>query len=269
MRTIRMSIILLFITLTASQGANISNPVVVQIATEEYAPFTSENLKGYGVFNHIVSEAFRLEGIEVEYQFFPAARSFSLAKDGKFDGTTPWAKRKDREIDFFYSDPILDVGGESFFYRKNYKFNWDPATQDYSHLKDVDVGAIISYDYGSKFQEAERQRIFHVDRISSLKNLFSMLLFGRIDVVISKLWVAKHVLQVNFSSEQIAQIASRPENNEPPSYDYVLLSKKRPAAQYLLKSLNNGLKKLRANGNYDAFLKAFENGDYILPQKVN
>ena len=113
MRTIRMSIILLFITLTASQGANTSNPVVVQITTEEYAPFTSENLKRYGVFNHIVSEAFRLEGIEVEYQFFPAARSFSLAKDGKVDGTTPWAKRKGREIDFFYSDPILDVGNQN------------------------------------------------------------------------------------------------------------------------------------------------------------
>jgi polar amino acid transport system substrate-binding protein len=269
MRTILLSIILLFITLIASRADDISKPDVIHIATEEYAPFTSENLKRYGIFNHIVSEAFRLEGIEVEYQFFPGARSFHLAKDGALDGTTPWAKRKGREIDFFYSDPILDVGGEYFFYRKNYKFNWNPATQDYSHLKGVNVGAIASYDYGSKFKEAERQEVFRVYRVSSLKRLFVMLLNGRIDVVISKEWVARHALQVNFSSEQIAQIASRPENNEPPSYDYVLLSKKRPAAQYLLKSLNKGLKKLRASGKYDAFLKAFENGDYILPQKVN
>jgi len=262
-------VILLFITLTAVRADDELKPDVIQIATEEYAPFTSESLKHYGVINHIISEAFRLEGFEVKYHFLPAARSFKSAKDGILDGTTPWAHRPDREINFLYSDPILDVGGEYFFYKKGFKFDWDPATVDYSRFKGASIGAIISYDYGSKFQEAEKHGLIHVVRVSKLKQLFRMLLRDRIDLVISKVWVAKYDLQTNFAAEQIAQITSQPENNEPPSYDYVLFPKKKPGSQHLRDSLNKGLKKLRASGTYDAFLNAFEDGGYVLPQKVN
>jgi polar amino acid transport system substrate-binding protein len=265
MRLTILSLLLLLNSLNFAQADDRSIPTVVQLATEEYAPFTSTKLKHFGVFSQIVSEAFLLEGIEVEYAFYPAARSYWLAQTGKVDGTIPWAHRAEREADFLYSDPVLDVGGTYLFYRKGFEFNWDPNIQDYKTLTSIRIGAIISYNYGEAFQGAEAKGIIQVSRISSLKNLFKMLLNRRIDIVISKKWVAQYVLQSEFTADLIAQLDSSPETVEPPSYDYLLFSKLRPNAQNLMETFNSGLKELRASGRYDVILKAFEKGDYIKP----
>jgi polar amino acid transport system substrate-binding protein len=265
MRLTILSLLLLLNSLNFAQADDRSIPAVVQLATEEYAPFTSTKLKHFGVFSQIVSEAFLLEGIEVEYAFYPAARSYRLAQTGKVDGTIPWAHRAEREADFLYSDPILDVGGEYLFYRKGFEFNWDPNIQDYRTLTSIRIGAIISYNYGEAFQGAEAKGIIQVSRISSLKNLFKMLLNRRIDIVVSKKWVAQYVLQSEFTADLIAQLDSSPETVEPPSYDYLLFSKLRPNAQNLMETFNSGLKELRASGRYDVILKAYEKAEYIKP----
>lgn len=263
-RIIFSTFFLLFILLGGtSYAGQLHKPEPFQMATEEYPPFISEKFKHYGILNHIVTEAFRLEGVEVEYTFFPPARSFKMAETGKWDGTVPWAERADRENNFLYSDPILNVGREFFFFKKNFTLNWDPKIQNYDTLKGRRIGAIISYDYGDKFRIAEKKGVFTTTRVSSLSQLFSMLFAGRIDLIISKVWVAQYVLQSNFSSDQNKQIMSLAENEEPPSYDYVLISKKSPNAKFYLNAVNNGLKKLKESGKYDMFIKAFKNGDYL------
>lgn len=267
MRIICLGFCLFFAQLGIVQAAEKHNLKVIQIASEEYAPFTSETLKHKGVISHIVTESYRLEGIEVKYGFYPAARSFKLAQVGELDGTVPWAKRADREIDFYYSDPILNVGGEYFFYKKGLKLNWDAKTQDYNNLKDLRIGAVISYDYGQKFQDAEKKGVINIERVRSLKQLFRMLLRDHIDIVISKEWVARYALQSNFPPEQITQIGASPENAEGPSYDYVLFPRKKPTSLHFLTALNKGLAKLRASGRYDAIMEGLRKGDYAKPLK--
>lgn len=82
-------------------------PGTIFLAAEEYPPYTSENLKDYGITSAIVTAAFLLEGIETHYKFFPSARSYNMTRLGKMDGTLPWAKREGREKDFYYSDPVI------------------------------------------------------------------------------------------------------------------------------------------------------------------
>ncbi len=55
------------------------SPERVSIATEEYPPYTSQILKHNGITSHIVREAFRAEGSELSYRFYPAARAIMLA----------------------------------------------------------------------------------------------------------------------------------------------------------------------------------------------
>ena len=93
-----------------------------------------------------------------------------------------------------------------------------------------------------------------------------MLLSNRVDMVISKEWVARYALQLDFAPDQLARLEYRPENAEAGTYDYLLLSKKAPNAQYYLTAINNGLKKLRASGRYDAILQAFRRGEFMLPR---
>jgi polar amino acid transport system substrate-binding protein len=266
MRTISLLLFLIFVTVTVALSSDKLTPNVVQITTEEYPPFTTENLKHYGLMSHIVTEAFLLEDIKVEYKFMPAARSFRTAENGQVDGTLPWAERAGREVDFFYSDPILDVGWESFFFRKDSKLNWDSKVRDYSALKGLTIGVVISYDYGDEFRKAEENKVFDVIRVSRLKQLFEMLLRGRIDMLISKELVADYTLQTEFTHKQAAQLDFSPENNAPPSYDYLLFSKKKPTAKYYLNALNNGLKKLRTSGKYDEVIENYKKGKYLIPQ---
>ncbi len=58
---------------------------VILIATEEFPPHTSEHMEGFGLECTIVSEAFELEEIKVEYEFYPGARSYHMALNGAVD----------------------------------------------------------------------------------------------------------------------------------------------------------------------------------------
>jgi polar amino acid transport system substrate-binding protein len=234
----------------------------IRIATEEYPPYTSQNLNHFGIDAHIVSEAFKTQGIVVEYHFFPGARSFKLAQNGTYDATLPWAKRAGREVDFFYSDPVIDVDSEHLFYRKDMALDWDSQAPDYKDLQGKRFGAISSYNYGDLFQQAERDGVVSVSRVSELKQAFSMLLIKRVDVVISKERVARHVLNTEFSKGQIAEFASFPEQVKPVSFDYLLISKKSPYGVDFLNAVNRGLKVLMDSGKYEQFLVDFHDGLY-------
>jgi len=256
-----MVLLLLFVAGFA-KAEGLPAPKIINITTEEYLPYTSKTLLDYGIDCHIVSEAFRLEGIEVKYSFYPGARSYKMAQKGEVDATLPWAKRIGREKYFYYSDPIIKVDKEHFFFRKGFTFSWDPVIQDYHAIKGTPVGAIIAYNYGKKFQDAEKQGIIETHRVSGQEQLFRMLLAGRIDLVISKAQVAQNILQTHFSTEEANQIELRPENSKKPGYDYLLISKQKPNARYYMNAFNSGLEKLHANGQYQMFIEAFLKGEY-------
>ncbi|MCP4355461.1 MAG: amino acid ABC transporter substrate-binding protein, partial [Proteobacteria bacterium] len=66
--------------------------------------FTSQKLKKFGVYSDIVSKAFALEGIKVEYKFFPWARSYYTVKIGTMDGSLTWAPTEEKKRDVIFSD---------------------------------------------------------------------------------------------------------------------------------------------------------------------
>src|SRR4051812_4106968 len=78
----------------------------VRITNGEWPPYLSANLPDNGLISRVVTEAFRLQGITVEYGFFPWARALLLAKIGGWDGTVAWARSPARERDFYISDPV-------------------------------------------------------------------------------------------------------------------------------------------------------------------
>ena len=89
-----------------------------------------------------------------------------------------------------------------------------------------------------------------------------MLLIDRVDVVISKGRVARHVLNTSFSKEQIAALASLPEQIKPESFDYLLISKNSLHGVDFLRAVNRGLKILMDSGKYEQYIADFEEGLY-------
>jgi len=84
----------------------------VRLSTSDYPPYNSEILKHYGLIPRIVTEAFRLEGIDVEYEFFPWKRSYLASAAGDFHGTLQWYYSPEREKEHYYSDVFSRKEGD-------------------------------------------------------------------------------------------------------------------------------------------------------------
>ena len=123
----RLFILICFLALGQSAFAE----KTINITTGEYAPWTSAALNHNGFTSHIISEAFKLEGYEVEFTFYPWKRAFDSARSGEqFHATSYWYPSEERAKDFHYSDPI-QVDATVFFYMK------DKPPPDWETLDDL------------------------------------------------------------------------------------------------------------------------------------
>ncbi len=124
----------------------------IRLASGEWSPYQSENLKHYGVASRIVTQAFSLSGIRVEYSYFPWKRSYKYAETGTWDGTFLWFDTPERRKSFYVSDPIVDIQ-YVFFHLKSYSFDW----KSIDDLRGIEIGGTLEYNYGEAFQGAEKE----------------------------------------------------------------------------------------------------------------
>ncbi|MCJ7433476.1 MAG: transporter substrate-binding domain-containing protein [Anaerolineales bacterium] len=227
----------------------------IRLTSGEWPPFTSENLPHFGLASRIVTEAFALKGITVEYGYFPWARSLKLAQDGEWDGSLVWHKSPEREQDFYFSDPAVVTGQNVFFHLKSYDFDW----KEMKDLAGLNIGATIDYDYGEAFMQAEKAGEINVDRVPTDEQNFKKMLLGRIDIFPLDLDVGLAMLHQNFSAEEIAQITYHSQPIE--SYPYsLILSKKVPRNAELIVLFNAGLKELIDSGKMQLFIDESRQG---------
>ncbi len=222
----------------------------------EWPPYMSEHLKHHGVVSRIVSEAFALEGVKVEYAFFPWKRAFALAKTGKFDGSVVWWKTPEREKDFYFSDPVLDVQYVFFHLRSN-RFDWK-TTAD---LKGVEIGATQGYNYGESFQNAEKNGEIIVQRVPMDELNFKKLLKRKIDIFPVDVEVGYTMLKNIFPPEEVGLFTHHPTpvRSDP---HHLILSKKNEKNRELVVLFNKGLKRLKESERIFQYLAESRRGDY-------
>ena len=249
--------LLLVTTLISSFAVTARGGEVIRIATEDYPPYVAPYLNNFGVLGQIATEAFRLEGIDVEFDFFPDNRAYLVAAQGKFDATMPWAKREERFEIFHYGEPIIESDQEVFFYRNGFQFHWNPEEQNYEDIKGLTVGAIQGSNYGKKFMEAERKGIIEVSRVVRTVQNFKMLSLGRIDLMISPERIALYALTTKVDEKVRKNINLTLAIDEPVEYDYLLISKKSKNRARFLEAMNRGLRKLKKSGRHREIIDAF------------
>lgn len=259
-----LSIVLLLSYLYSNAAASQKDNLSIKIASSEYPPYSSEHLKDFGIDNRIVKEAFALVGVKVEYDFFPSARSFKMAKTGIYDATMPWAKREGIEKYFYYSAPIIQSDTEYFYYLKDTKFKWDIQEQQYQNIKDLRVGAILGNNYGKKFQNAEKEGTIKVVRVTNEIQSLKQLLLKRVDLVSCKKRVCDYILKTKFPKNQINLIKSRIQIKHIGEYDYLLFSKKSEKSKQLKELFSKGLILLKLSKKYKQIIDDdFYNGYYF------
>ena len=225
-----------------------ANADQVRLTNGEWSPYLGQNLPHHGVASRIVEEAFALQGIRVQWEFYPWARALRSAERGKSDGSAVWLRSPEREQAFFISDPVVE-SGYYLFHRKDHPLDW----REVADLQSLRVGGAIDYDYGQAFQQAERDGLLKVRRLSSEEQGLRMLLAGRLDVFPIDKVVAFDMLHSQFSREQRSQLSFHPLPLRSDSL-HLLLSKQVPGNEQRMAQFNRGLKALQESGKVAQYL---------------
>lgn len=228
----------------------------IRLANGEWPPWQSRDLKFSGVASKIVSDAFALEGIRVEYGFFPWGRAYKLSEHGTWDGTFLWSFTEERARDHFYSEPIIATQ-KVFFHLKSTKFNWITVND----LKDYPIGLTIENTYGQLIEDGIKSKVLKVQYAESDEVNFRKLLLGRIQLFVTAPEVGYRLLYKNFGAAEVEKIVHHPKPLAKRDY-HLILSKKVPENERRLKAFNEGLKKLTESGKLDAYLQASQKGEY-------
>lgn len=236
-------------------ASSISAQDTVRITNGEWPPYLSDKLKNYGVASRIVTEAFALEGIKVEYGFFPWNRSLVLAEKGEWNGSAVWFKSPEREELFYISDPVIQ-SRYVFFYLQNYSFDWK-TTAD---LRDIQIGGTIGYNYGEAFETAEREGKIKVDRCASDEMNFNKLLNDRFKIFPVDMDVGYAILHKLFKPEIVSMFRYHPLPLRQDSL-HLILSKKIEKNKQLIEVFNRGLKKLYESGKVEQYINESRGGE--------
>ena len=241
-------------------GALAQTQDTIRLTNGEWQPYLSKDVAHHGFASHVVTEAFAQVGVEVEYGFFPWARSFKLAKDGKWDGSVVWVDSEERRIDFLYSDPVVP-SRFVFFHLKNTKFDWDT----YEDLTNVRIGGTLEYAYSKAFDEAEAAGIIKTNRAPDDETGLRKLLKRRIEVFPGEVMVTYAQIRDTFTEDEAALFThhDKPIHVQPM---YLLLSKKVPTSEQMRDRFNEGLRLLKESERYDQIIADALAGKYAKPK---
>ncbi|MBU6954981.1 ABC transporter substrate-binding protein [Hahella sp. HN01] len=247
------------LTLSSSAALTFAAGVTVRLANGEWPPYQSKTLKHDGVASHIVTEAFGIVGVNVQYVFFDSwKRAYAEALSGNLDGSLLWSPSVDREAQFYFSQPVV-MGESVFFHRVDSDFTWSSFTD----LKHYRVGGTLGYSY--QFEGTEGVQI---ERVSSDEINFTKLLRKRIDVFPSDKDAGYALLYELFPPEDVAQLTISPHVYNSTTY-HLILTRALPVNKERVKQFNEGLRQLKESGLLDRYLEDSRRGAYRLPQAVS
>ena len=222
---------------------------IVRLTNGEWPPYFSENLPHYGIGSRIVTEAFALEGIRVEYAFFPWKRALATAQSGEFDGAVGWQTNPEREQNFYSSETVWEAPWV-FFHLKTKSFDWNSLAD----LKSLAIGGTLEYMYTPEFLEAEKAGAITVDRARRDELSWKKLVAGRIDIFPQLLDIGNVQIQEDLDPDARNLITYHPKPLGMHA-EQLLLSKKHERNAQLIEIFNRGLQRLKESGKYDQYFE--------------
>lgn len=248
----------LFILCLMAAVQTASGGEVIRITTGDFPPWTSEKLKHGGFTNHVISEAFALEGYTVEFTFYPWKRAYDAAKEGeKFQATSYWYPSERRREDFYYSDPLQEDAIVFFHLKSNPLPHWETLED----LRGRHIGATEGFTYTDEFWAASAAGVLNIEVAISDKINFRKLLKGRIDLFPSDPLVGRRILLEEFGLKAAEAVTYDPRPLTAVT-GHLLFSKNAENVEELLAAFNRGLAKLKASGRYALFQSEWIAGKY-------
>ncbi len=223
----------------------------VRLALMEYPPLIGVKLEGSGIEPIIVTAAFKKVNVDVEYVFFPPARTYQAAEKGVYDGTLGWVWSEEREKSFNYSDPVFQAP-LLLFHLKEFSFDWETIDD----LRGIPIGITAKNYYGPEFHQAMDAGILTTDEASKDVIQFDKLLRHRIKLYPMNYYTGYYLIREKFIREQAALFThhSRPLKT---SVYHVLFSKAVEENEAMVEQFNQGLRQLKESGEYDRIISDY------------
>jgi len=229
----------------------------IRITNGEWEPFLSNYSYQYGLSSHIVTEAFKLEGVDVQWSFFPWQRANENAKDTEnWDASCCWWPDDETKKEFLLSDAITQTSFV-FYHLKSVEFQWG-SLED---LQGIKIGTTTKYHYGNEFMEGITAKKFDVEFALKDEFNYKKLLARRIQIFPNDPSVGDSQIR-NYLSADEAKLLTHNPKVFGLSTIHLIMSKNHKRNQYFLDKLNSGLKKLKASGRYQQMLKDMKAGKY-------
>lgn len=171
--------------------ANSANAQYIVLGYVDFPPyeFIDDNDQPRGMLVQIVQTLFKRADIQLVLKYLPFKRAYKSTKRGEIDGLFNFYKTKNRLDSFDYTVPIIQ-NPLTFFVLKNAAIEFDRLDD----LKDLKIGIIRGYSYGTVFDESP---IFIREAADSHESNFNKLMHGRINTYLCDRLAGIHVATKN------------------------------------------------------------------------
>nr|WP_321467521.1 transporter substrate-binding domain-containing protein [uncultured Desulfobulbus sp.] len=218
---------------------------IIRLANGEWPPYTGQRLPGYGCDSQVVTEAFALVGIRVEYVFLPWARGKLLSQNGFLDGAVEWEDTQEHRKGHYVSCEPLSTQEYVFFYRKGTSVDW----QRLEDLHPLRIGLTIGYVYSEAFEQMRKKFPATFSESASDTLNFKRLLAGQIDLFPMEKTVGQYLLKTKFTANERASIAIHPKAIRSFA-PHLLLSRAVSGNARRMRLYEQGLYKLKFSSRY-------------------
>lgn len=230
---------------------------VLNIVVGEWPPFVSEQSKHHGPVAHLISDLFKDAGYQVNYHFAPWGRVYSLAASSQlYDATAVWMYKPERLRDFLFSAPVLQEQFV-FFSLKSRQLQAENLAQ----IVGMRLGGDIAYSYGPELDKMVADGKVSQQRVTSVKQNFSKLLRGRIDLYPQEMHIGLAELRSELDPASAALITY----SKVPflrNDSFVMFPRNMPDSDRLRVEFNQLLEQAIASGRYQEYFDRLEQGEY-------
>lgn len=249
-----LQIITAVLTVLALNGVLVaSEQKTVLLVTGEWAPYTSENLEGYGFFTSIVTEVFKKMNMVPEYRFYPWKRCELQLEKGAAFAAFPYAFTRERAKKFWFTD-LMTLADDSteptrlFFYKRK------PAEFKFKRLKDLrayKIAGIAGYYYLELFDEAGIPYDYSDNEAAAFRKLVG----GRIDLVPIIHSAGIKIIKQLYPNE--AKHFGVLEHSIGGAGTRLMVSRSYPDAKKIMKRFNTAFQEIVKDGTYLNILKNY------------
>ena len=216
------------------------------VTGNDFAPFTGEELPQGGLLTEMVRRAFEEVGLHYEVRFMPWRRGYDGVLAGKFLGTFPYVRTRDREMEMLFSDPLLEV--RQLVYLSVHSSMVFRSPEDFRGRR---VCAPVGYALPPELAELAASGALTRESPADLPACVRMVASGRVDAFIIDEFTGRSAVAKAMAGDEI-RIAPLPYAR---TGQHLILSRSMPEAAAILAAFNAGLKKLKDGGAFEEMLR--------------